>query len=113
MTQQAPTAAFRDVRLVLLVLILVGTAALVMTGPPIRQDPAYHQFADERPLLGIPNALNVLSNLPFAVVGALGLAITFRQRPNGISDSWVRWPYAAVFGGTLLTAFGSSYYHLA
>lgn len=79
--------------------------------PKIPQDPAYHRMADERTLLGIPNALNVLSNAPFAVVGVLGLAQVFRRRSN-VADG-ERWPYAAVFGGTLLTAFGSSYYHLA
>jgi hypothetical protein len=26
---------------------------------------------------------------------------------------WERWPYAALFAGTALTAIGSAYYHLA
>lgn len=78
------------------------------------QDPAYHLFADRRPWLGIPNGLNVLSSLAFAVVGLLGLAVTFARKPGArpFSDSWQRWPYAAFFAGTALTAAGSAYYHL-
>ena len=47
-------------------LLAVGAAAatgVVFAFPPIRQDPAYHQVADRRPMLGVPNALDVLSNL--------------------------------------------------
>ena len=40
---------------------------------PIHQDPAYHQFADARAWLGVPNAWNVWSNLPFVIVGLAAL----------------------------------------
>lgn len=72
-------------------------------------------MADERAWAGIPNCLNVLSNLPFAVVGLLGLAATFGRgdRPSPFVARWERWPYAALFAGVALTALGSSYYHLA
>ena len=33
------------------------------------------QFADQRAVLGIPNGLDVLSNLPFAIAGVWGLAV--------------------------------------
>ena len=46
-----------------------GVVIAALAVPRVAQDPAYHQFADTRPLLGIPNSLNVLSNLPFALVG--------------------------------------------
>jgi hypothetical protein len=80
-------------------------AALV--APRIAQDPGYHHFADTRPLFGIPNSLNVLSNLPFAFVGLAGLLAVSRLR------AWERWPYAALFAGAALTSIGSAYYHLA
>ncbi len=83
----------------------------VLLTPRLPQDPAYHQFADHRTIAGIPNALNVLSNLPFAFVGAAGLVVTFRRRTH-FDRPWERWPYAALFAGTALTAIGSSYYHL-
>ena len=95
--------------------IITGAAVLLLAllaSPRVPQDPAYHQFADQRPCGAIPNCLNVLSNIPFAAVGLAGLAIVFRRRV-GFADRWERWPYVAMFGGTALTAVGSSYYHLA
>ena len=83
--------------------------------PPMPQPLDYHDMADERTLLGIPNALNVLSNIPFAIVGVLGLAMALSAgRPrDAFSAPWERWPYVALFTGIALTAVGSSYYHLA
>jgi hypothetical protein len=85
--------------------------------PPIPQDQGYHGFADDRTMLGVPNLLNVASNLPFLVVGVLGLRLVLRQdvvRPDGaVVDRAERWPLLVLFAGVLLTGFGSSYYHLA
>lgn len=84
-----------------------GALIVALAAPRFAQDPAYHQFADTRPLLGIPNSLNVLSNLPFALVGLAGLVTVARLR------AWERWPYAALFAGVALTSIGSAYYHLS
>lgn len=81
------------------------TAALL---PTLAQWQSYHDFADQRTLLGVPHALNVLSNLPFLVVGGLGLLHIVRA---GI-DRAVALPYGLFFAGALLTAFGSAWYHL-
>lgn len=100
--------------------VLLGvTAAAVVAAcvvPPIPQDPAYHRFADTRPIGGVPNAWAVLSNLPFVLVGLAG----FRQvlaAPAGASAPFVesreRWPYALFFAGVALTGVGSAYYHWA
>ena len=91
--------------------LVVLLDALLFT-PPIPQDPIYHQFADQRTMAGVPNALNVLSNFPFAFVGVAGLLATF-HRWTRFRFPWERWPYAALFTGVALTAVGSSYYHLA
>ena len=97
-----------------LILTTVVVLAVVATFlvPAVSQTTAYHHMADERTFAGIPNALNVVSNLPFAVVGLMGLAL-LRTGSHGFSDPRDRWPYAVLFGGVLLTAVGSSYYHLA
>jgi hypothetical protein len=99
------------------ILAAVAAASVIalFSRPPIPQDPAYHVMADRRPLLGIPNSLNVLSNIPFAVAGLLGLLAVFSPHPGArpFSDPWERWPYAALFAGTALTTAGSAYYHLA
>ena len=96
--------------------IALGTAAAVawLATDPIPQDPAYHRFADTRPVLGVPNGLDVLSNAGFAIVGLAGLAVTLRQRAGAVFDHpWTRVPWATLFAGMVLTAAGSSYYHLA
>src|SRR3954465_9003158 len=87
---------------------LYGLAALSLAGlllvPPIPQSQIYHGFADQQTLLGIPNFWNVVSNLAFLLVGALGL-----MNPN------VRRELSATlfFLGVFLTGISSSYYHWA
>ncbi len=85
-------------------LILFGLMAASLAGllllPAIPQDQAYHLFADQRTVLGIPNFWNVVSNIPFIVVGAVGLA-QFRDDAATI----------VLFLGFFLTGIGSSYYH--
>jgi hypothetical protein len=85
-------------------LVLIGLMAASLAGlllvPAIPQDQAYHLFADQRTLFGIPNFWNVVSNIPFVVAGAIGLA-QFR----GDAATTV------LFLGFLLTGFGSAYYH--
>ncbi len=100
-----------------LLVLAVATAGITfLRGSPFPQDPTYHLMADERLLFGVPNCLNVLSNLPFALVGMLGLRTIFRREAGSATsfrDPWERWPYAALFGGIALTTLGSSYYHLS
>jgi hypothetical protein len=100
----------------LLFVITAGVAAVGLLLPRIPQPQAYHMFADRRSFIGIPNFGNVVSNFPFAVVGLWGLVLLLRsnseQNPMHFIDRRERWPYLIVFTGLLLTAFGSSYYHL-
>jgi hypothetical protein len=104
-----------NMRHAILAAVVAACAIALLSRAPIAQDPAYHLMADRRTLLGIPNALNVLSNIPFAVAGVLGLLAVFSLRSGArpFSDPWERWPYAALFAGTALTTAGSAYYHLA
>jgi hypothetical protein len=92
------------------ILLFAALAAIVVvfTRPAVPQGLAYHHFADQRSFAGIPNCLNVLSNVPFAVAGLLGLMTTLR----GSDDPGTRWPYVALFLGVALTTLGSGYYHL-
>jgi hypothetical protein len=79
---------------------------------PIPQDLEYHAFADARVLFSIPNFWNVMSNLPFAIVGLAGLVCTVSGNRDGLSPL-LRPAYAIFFTGVLLTGFGSAFYHLA
>jgi hypothetical protein len=83
---------------------------------PIPQNPAYHRLADGRAWFGVPNALNVLSNAGFVLVGAFGLRCVLgagARSGAAFREPRERWPYVVFFGGLLLTGFGSAYYHWA
>jgi hypothetical protein len=94
--------------------MVVATVCVFL--PRIPQPQSYHSFADQRSLLGIPNFSDVVSNLPFAVIGLLGIAFLLRSGSDPASGHFLdlreRWPYLVAFVGLLLTAVGSSYYHL-
>jgi len=91
--------------------LAVLAAAAAWLVPPIPQDPGYHRLADSRAWLGIPNALNVLSNAGFLLIGALGLAFVLGGGGRAFREPAERWPYVVFFGGLLLTGVGSAYYH--
>lgn len=85
-----------------------------MLFPRVAQPLSYHNFADHRSWLGIPNFGDVASNLFFAISGAWGLVfLSGRRGDRAFIDLHERWAYIFVFLGLLLTAVGSSYYHLA
>ena len=88
-------------------LMLAPLVVMFATMGPIAQDSAYHGLADGRTLFGIPNFVNVATNVGFLVVGSLGLRLFFTARVTGATASW-----AVFFLGILLVAFGSSHYHL-
>lgn len=98
----------------LLLAFTLVVAAAAFFAPRMDLPQSYHNFADQRSWLGIPNFGDVVSNLPFAVVGVWGLVFLWRKPTRArFVDAHERWPYLVLFCGLLLTAFGSSYYHLA
>ena len=114
---QAPTAAANvfanrmrgfDWRSGILLLIsAVAIVGLVCIGP-VPQDPAYHRFVDTRALFGIRNFWNVVSNLPFLLVGLYGFRrLPYLERPETKAG------YVALCAGILLVGIGSAYYHLS
>jgi hypothetical protein len=101
-------------RLLALAAVTAVSAAVVFSQPPIPQDPSYHRFADTRTVFGIPNFQNVVSNLPFLLIGGAGL-LRLRRRLTEPPDAAQVSEVAAwffLFSGILLTAFGSAWYHL-
>jgi hypothetical protein len=80
---------------------------------PLAQDPAYHAFADQRRLLGVPHFWNVMSNLPFAMIGLMGcwwLVRAGKESP-AFAEPGERAAYFVFYLGEFLTCFGSAYYH--
>src|SRR5262249_19242093 len=98
----------RRARLGLLWALLGAAILAAVLAPPIPQDPAYHRFADTRVIWGIPNALNILSNVGFVLVGALGLWAVWPGRSDGpvhFQSAGGLWPYLVLFGGFALRAW--------
>lgn len=99
--------------LVLACMLFIG--GYLLLHPPMEQPLDYHQFADQRPMLGVPHMLNVVSNAPFLIVGVWGMIWLWRL-PSSTreirflepSETWAYWLY---FIGLAATGIGSSYYH--
>lgn len=91
----------------LLLLVTGGSLIGMMSLDPIPQDPDYHAFADDRTFLGIPNCFDVLSNLPFLVVGIMGLLFCRRASLGAVHVAW-----AVFFVGVTFVSVGSGYYHV-
>ncbi|MFQ5934933.1 MAG: ceramidase domain-containing protein [Acidiferrobacterales bacterium] len=93
-------------REVVLLAIVSVTFMGVMLLEPIPQSLSYHDFADDRPFLGIPNFLNVISNIPFLLFGLLGVIYCLRRRQRVAPWSWL-----VFFIGLAAVCLGSAYYH--
>ncbi len=96
----------------ILIAVAAGGVVALPFIPRISQDPAYHQFADARYILGIPNFWNVVTNLPFLLVGLAGLAV-FRSHNQRRIAPGLRLCFAVFLLGVTLVSFGSAYYHYA
>ncbi len=96
-------------KIIIPVIVLVIVAVMLWVDP-IPQDLNYHLFADNQSRWGIAHFWNVLSNLPFVVVGLMGLWSLSRHRlviqPGFVVYYWV------FFVGIVFVGLGSSWYHL-
>src|SRR5687768_10303993 len=96
----------RSVRLASIFLMAVLTlGALFVDRLP--QPTAYHLFADTRTRLGIPNFMNVASNLAFLAVGLIGVVSLLRNGPA----LGTRMFYLLLFAALIAVSMGSMYYH--
>lgn len=97
--------------LALMVASIVPVIAIFLFVEPYPQPAGYHNFADTRMLLGIPNFWNVVSNVLFLVFGIAGLRLSLSRRHVAIFPS-SRVAYVILFIGITLTALGSGWFHL-
>lgn len=100
-------------RVAILIGLLILGLIMLLQMAPIPQDPDYHFFADTRSFFDIPNFNDSISNVGFAVAGALGIFTVFGAlRYRIFTMSADARPYAVFFIGIALIALGSAYYHL-
>lgn len=88
----------------------LALALLAVLAPPLAQPADYHLFADQRSWHGVPFAMDVLSNLPFALLGIAGM-LRLRGLQHGALDRAQCGLAALFFAGLLLTAACSAWYH--
>lgn len=87
-----------------------GLLALALFGPYVSQPAHQHAFADQRMWGSIPFAMDVLSNLAFALWGIAGLTCLYRlvKRISGNTEHALT---CLFFTGLVCTAVASSRYH--
>lgn len=93
---------------------LLLCALILLSVGAIPQYANYHTFADTSPFFGIPNAMDVLSNLPFALAGLWGVIAWMRIFVNSqVRIRSADFAYLMFILSILATGFGSAFYHLA
>ncbi len=90
----------------LLLFLAVICGMWLLLGTPIAQDNSYHNFQDNNTLLAIPNFWNVVSNLPFLMIGIMAL-IKIQWKSN----DRLKTLKITLATGILLTGLGSGFYH--
>ncbi len=97
--------------------LLAALVGFTFALPRIPQPPEYHQFADQRGCLGLPNCFDTASNALFVLVGVAGLRFLHgASRASGrraFIEPREALPYALFFFAVILVGFGSGLYHLA
>ncbi|WP_431098693.1 hypothetical protein [Polaromonas aquatica] len=92
----------------LLLALLLGA----LFGPSVAQPSHYHDFADQRSWGWLPHAMDVISNLPFALWGMVGMWAMLRaMRVRAVSGAAAAMA-ALFFGGLWVTTAVSAAYHL-
>jgi predicted membrane channel-forming protein YqfA (hemolysin III family) len=79
--------------------------------PPIPQPESYHDFGDKRIFWGIPNAYNVLSNLPILLFSFVGIVLLLKKRVKR-ADKQQRGLWFIFFGSMAMVSIFSAFYHL-
>lgn len=97
------SSIYRKLALALVAALAITAAFLI---DPIPQDPSYHDFADQREVFGMPHFWNVITNLPFLFVGAVGLA-----RLRRLASPELRTHYLVLCSAVALVGFGSAWFH--
>ena len=100
---------------IILSIALILSIAFAVSLERIPQNPEWLRFADHRSWLGVPNFGDVFSNLPFVIVGFVGLQLLFRLPDDGgkaFEFSWEKAAPTTFFTGVFLAGFGSAWFHL-
>jgi len=109
LTPQTRASSPKAAEFALAAFVLLASLAAAWL-PPVMLPEGYHAFADQRGWFGLPHAMDVLTNLPFAIVGAFMLRAAWRAR--GRLSVTERSLACLTSVGLLATSLCSSIYHL-
>src|ERR1035437_8203504 len=98
------------IKIALVIAISVIGIITVVAVKPIAQDQGYHSFADKRCIASIPNFWNVVSNIPFLIIGAIGMFVALFRKPGGMLPE-LKINVFVFFLGIFFCCIGSIYYH--
>jgi len=98
-------------RMIIIVCLIVVLSSIVATRGKFAPVDSYEVLGDQRKLISwIPNTMDVLSNLPFLLVGILGAFITLNVSNERIEKENERINYLIFFISIGMATFGSGYY---
>lgn len=98
------------IKLIIVFSISLIASIFIFIGP-IEQPQNYYNFSDKNNYFGVNNFFNVISNIPFLLVGLFGLILDKNKKLT--HDNYSITPvYSVFFLGIFLTSFGSSWFHL-
>ncbi|MBC8371571.1 MAG: alkaline phytoceramidase [Planctomycetes bacterium] len=100
----------RRLGVALIALISVSAIIAIFLVEPLLQEFSFHDFSDKREFFGVRNFFDIASNLPFLIVGILGVwQVLSSERIQLVSE--LRPAYLILFAAVAAVAFCSSYYH--
>jgi len=106
----------RDKKILFIILLSIFLIALTYSFPPIPQDNEYHNFADKRGFLSIPNFGDVMGNIAFLIFGIMGVHYICSKCKNWediFYNKFEKFLWKFFFIAICLVTFGSGYYHLS
>lgn len=104
-----------EIKLIFVIILSIFLVVLTYSFPPIPQDTEYHNFADKRELLSIPNFCDVMGNIAFLIFGLMGIQYLCSNCKNWnkiFYYEFEKFLWKFFFVSICLVTFGSVYYHL-
>lgn len=105
------TTKYHKEKIWLLCFLLFAVCTSMLFIKEMPQNISYHLFADDRVIADIPNFWNVLSNIPFLIIGSAGIYYLLRNK-NYLKLNSLGINYIAFFVGIFFIGIGSANYHL-
>ena len=102
------TLTRREMVLAAIVLLVLAAQPLL---PHLPQSQDYHHFSDTRALLGVSNALDTLSNIPFIIGGVAGIVLICIGRLPAPTSALGAMSLLTLTG-LIATGIGSAWYHV-